>query len=93
LTILSPQSHVKIQRVYPFEDTLPNVRGRGGTDLRPVFEPDFLAEHRPDGIVYFSDGFGPYPEEDPGVETLWVLTKWHDFPCPWGQKAIMAEKS
>src|SRR3712207_8113548 len=55
--------------------SLRDVAGRGGTDLRPVFEAEFLAEHRPDGVIYFTDGQGPYPQEDPGVKALWVLTK------------------
>lgn len=59
---------------------------RGGTDLRPVFQSKFLPEHRPDGIIYFTDGCGPCPEQDPGVRTLWILTKPIPFPCTWGEK-------
>ncbi len=81
-----------IHRVYPFAGTFADAAGRGGTDLRPVFEPEFLAEHRPDGVVYFTDGEGPYPEEAPGVQTLWVLTKDWPFRCPWGQQALMHGK-
>jgi len=77
----------RIQRVYPFEGRLDSVAGRGGTDFRPVFEPAFLADHDPDGIIYFSDGWGPYPEDEPRVRTLWVLTKPWQFDCPWGDKA------
>jgi predicted metal-dependent peptidase len=78
-----------IQRVYPFTGSLREVAGRGGTDLRPVFAAEFLRQHRPDGVVYFTDGAGPYPAEEPGVRTLWVLTKPWDFACPWGEKAHM----
>jgi predicted metal-dependent peptidase len=83
---------VEIARVYPFAGVLPGVIGRGGTDLRPVFEPAFLRPLRPDGIVYFTDGDGPYPRRDPGIPTLWVLTKANsDFPwgktVPWGRGA------
>jgi predicted metal-dependent peptidase len=88
LTIV--ECDAQIHRTYPFAGRLPDVVGRGGTDLRPVFAPDFLREHRPDGVVYFTDGIGPHPAEDPGVKTLWVLTKPHDFLCPWGQKAQMS---
>jgi hypothetical protein len=42
-------------------------------------------------VIYFTDGLGPYPEEDPGVKTLWVLSKPMDFACPWGQKAHLGE--
>ena len=65
----------------------PCPKGRGGTDLRPVFAPDFLAAHQPDGIIYFTDGFGPYPVETPRTKTLWVLSKPSEFTCPWGEKA------
>jgi predicted metal-dependent peptidase len=78
-----------VHRVYPFAGSFQEAAGRGGTDLRPVFEPAFLAEHRPDGVVYFTDGEGPYPPRPPGVPTLWVLTKDWPFRCPWGQKALL----
>jgi predicted metal-dependent peptidase len=80
---------VVIHRVYRFEGRLDDVAGRGGTDLRPVFQPEFLREHRPEGIIYFTDGIGPYPEENPGVRTLWVLTKAQPFTCPWGKQTVM----
>jgi predicted metal-dependent peptidase len=79
-----------IQRVYPFEGTITEMAGRGGTDLRPVFAADFLREHRPDGVIYFTDGEGPFPPDDPGVKTLWVLSKPWGFACPWGIKAHLA---
>ncbi len=79
----------EISRVYPFTGRITSVVGRGGTDLCPVFEPDFLREHRPNGVVYFTDGLGPYPTHDPGVRTLWVLTKDVGFPCPWGKRVVL----
>lgn len=82
----------KIQRIYPFKGEVKSVTGRGGTDLRPVFSPAFLQKHRPDGIIYFTDGEGPYPPEDPGVKTLWVLTKPAPFGCPWGTKALLPDE-
>jgi hypothetical protein len=82
-----------IHRVYPFEGQFADAAGRGGTDLRPVFEPEFLAEHRPDGVVYFTDGEGPYHVQPPGVSTLWVLTKDWPFRCPWGQQTLMRGKT
>lgn len=79
-----------IQRIYPFRGKLNAVKGRGGTDLRPVFESDVLGKFRPNGVVYFTDGYGPYPEEPPSIPTLWVLTvdpENHPFDCPWGEQA------
>ena len=79
-----------IQRVYPFEGRLLDVSGRGGTDFCPIFELQFLREHRPDGVIYFTDGYGPYPSP-PDVKTLWILSKINDrFDCPWGEKAYLS---
>jgi predicted metal-dependent peptidase len=76
-----------IARSYPFRGAVEQVKGRGGTDLRPVFEPGFLRAHRADGVVYFSDGEGPYPPHAPPLPVLWMLTKPSAFSCPWGERA------
>ncbi len=76
---------VEVTRMYPFEGSLATVKGRGGTDFRPVFEPTVLGNH--DGVVFFTDGQGPFPKDPPRVPTLWVLTKPLDFECPWGDRA------
>jgi hypothetical protein len=78
---------VEITRVYPFSGSLPTVVGRGGTDLRPVFAPAFIGREKPDGVVYFTDGEGPFPEAPAPLPTLWILTKPEAFPCPWGERA------
>jgi predicted metal-dependent peptidase len=78
---------VAIARSYPFQGRLDQVKGRGGTDLRPVFAPEVLRAHRADGVIYFTDGEGPYPAEQPGLPVLWILTKPGRFACPWGTRA------
>jgi predicted metal-dependent peptidase len=83
----------EIQREYPFAGALVDVAGRGGTDLRKVFAPAFLARHRPDGVVYFTDGEGPFPADPPAVPTLWILTKPFDFGCPWGERARLERRA
>ncbi len=51
------------------------VKGRGGTDLRPPFTQPVLNRFKPDLLAYFTDGYGPAPAAaPPGVEVLWVLT-------------------
>jgi predicted metal-dependent peptidase len=76
-----------IARVYPFRGVVGSVKGRGGTDLRPVFDARFLESRGADGVVYFTDGEGPFPERPPHVPVLWMLTKPATFACPWGQRA------
>ena len=94
LVVLGERAHVTIAecdssvtRIYPFAGRIENVVGRGGTDLRPVFAPEILGAHDIDGVVYFTDGDGPFSNEPPPVPTLWVLTKPHLFRCGWGEKA------
>ncbi|MEO6597500.1 MAG: VWA-like domain-containing protein [Planctomycetota bacterium] len=78
-----------IQREYAFRGELQSVRGRGDTDLRPVFEPEVRARHRVDGVVYFTDGGGPFPAANPGIKTLWVLSGDRPFECEWGARVYM----
>jgi predicted metal-dependent peptidase len=87
--VVLAQCDVEVTAVGPFEGRLERVAGRGGTDLRPVFEPEFLARVAPDGVVYFTDGEGPFPAAPPPVPTLWVLTRPAVFACPWGQRAVL----
>jgi len=82
----------EIRREYPYKNELKSVRGRGGTDLCKVFAPERLDRHRPDGIVYFTDGKGPHPDRNPGVPTLWVLTTGEEFPCSWGARVHMSNR-
>ena len=98
LVVLADRAHVTIAecdvsvaRIYPFAGRIENVVGRGGTDLRPVFADDVLGAHDIDGVVYFTDGEGPFSRTPPPVPTLWVLTKPHGFGCAWGQKAWLRE--
>lgn len=66
------------------------LKGGGGTSFIPVF--DLAAEQAakrdgrpPDLIVFFTDGYGSAPAEDPGIPTIWLLTgNQHTTPAPWG---------
>jgi predicted metal-dependent peptidase len=73
-----------IHRTYPYKP-LTAVCGRGGTDLRPPLERDFLRKHKPDVIVYFTDGYGPAPDRPPGVPVIWCLLPGGRVPAPWGR--------
>lgn len=73
-----------IHNVYLYKP-IRSVQGRGGTDLRPPFEPDFLRQCRPDLIVYFTDGHGPAPENSPRIPMIWCLTPGGTRPAAWGR--------
>ncbi len=57
-----------------------SVQGGGGTDFRPVFwHVDKLVEEGEfenlGGLVYFTDGYGTYPDWVPSYKTAFVLHK------------------
>ena len=54
------------------------LRGFGGTDFRPVF--DYVEQLRQageftnlKGLIYFTDGFGTFPERQPDYHTAFVF--------------------
>ena len=65
---------VIIQKKYAYNGEFPNqIKGRGGTNFNP---PIVLAnkEVRPDGIIYFTDGFALPPTIKSKYPILWVIT-------------------
>ena len=49
-----------------------HMMGGGGTDFRPAMKR--AGEVDADLIVYFTDGYGTYPEEQPTQDVLWLVT-------------------
>ena len=85
-----------------FERYLENlvIRGGGGTDFRPAFWR--IGELRRDGelkdlkgILYFTDGCGRYPEEEPDYQVWFVMLQGHfdtiDMPG-WIHRLVLEEK-
>ena len=68
----------------------PMVSAVGGTSFKPPFERGFLREHRPDLVVYFTDGQGPAPECPPSVPVIWCLTQGGRMPVEWGREVRMS---
>ena len=46
-------------------------RGGGGTDFSPVFR--HLEQSPPRMLIYFTDGFGTFPEEEPPFPVIWAI--------------------
>ena len=73
--------------------------GDGGTDFRPAFEwVDQLLEqkefHNLKGLIYFTDGFGIYPQKMPPYKTAFVFMQdnYRDVDVPvWAMKLILDE--
>lgn len=82
--VIVVECDTQIRAVYPYRP-ITEVQGRGGTDFRPVFDPAFLQVHRPDLLIYFSDGRGKVPLEAPRIPVIWALTVNGRIPCSWGR--------
>ena len=73
--------------------------GDGGTDFRPAFEwVDRLLEqhefHNLKGLIYFTDGFGIYPQKMTPYKTAFVFMQdnYRDVDVPvWAMKLILDE--
>ena len=72
--------------------------GQGGTDFRPAFA--YVEQLRQKGefddlkgLIYFTDGYGIYPERMPGYRTAFVFFEddYRDVPA-WAIRLILREK-
>ncbi len=79
------QCDKKIRNTFTLRGQLHTIVGRGGTDLRPPLEPEFLDRHRPSMVIYFTDGDGRVPKRAPDVPVVWCLTTKNKPPASWGQ--------
>jgi predicted metal-dependent peptidase len=89
--IIVVECDTEIQAVYDYKRPITEVRGRGGTDLRPPLESSFLRKHRVDLAVFFTDGYGPAPDRKPQVPVLWALAPGGESPAAWGKVVKMEE--
>lgn len=72
----------------PDDDLQFAAHGGGGTDFRPPFA--WLEEQQivPRALVYLTDGYGPFPEDEPQFPTLWCINN-HDVTPPHGEHLIL----
>ncbi len=93
------QEHVKITSQEEFDNYLKNMKlhGFGGTDFRPVFSlTDKLISEKEftnlKGLIYFTDGYGSFPEKKPPYETAFVFVRDnYEIPevPPWAIKLVL----
>ncbi len=84
----------KVVEPIPFEDVqdVMSIKpyGGGGTSFHEVFKyiKEKMNDHLPSGIVIFTDGCAPFPDESValGIPVLWVITSDYIDP-PWGSVA------
>ena len=85
-----------------FQAYIKNVKvsGYGGTDFRPVFDRvDMLVNNGGirdlNGLIYFTDGYGIYPEQVPDYKTAFAFLNEdknrHEVPW-WAIKTVLEEE-
>lgn len=76
------------------------IRGLGGTDFRPVFQ--YVEQLRREkefqnlrGLIYFTDGYGTFPERKPDYETAFVFIR-EEYELPevpaWAIKLVLEQE-
>lgn len=93
------QEAIKITSQEEFDDYLKNMKlkGFGGTDFRPAFSyVDELINKgeftRLKGIIYFTDGWGVFPERKPNYDAAFVFIREDNFNLnvpPWAIKLVL----
>lgn len=98
----SVQEDIRITTDAEFEEFLINgkLTGFGGTDYRPAFEhvQRLIDEGEFEdlkGLIYFTDGYGIYPEKMPPYEAMFVFLDEDDrrgaMP-PWAIKVVLSQE-
>jgi predicted metal-dependent peptidase len=72
----------------PDDDLQFAAHGGGGTDFRPPFR--WLEENQivPRALVYLTDGYGPFPEQEPNFPVMWVINN-HNVTPPHGEHLVL----
>lgn len=61
----------------------PSMTGGGGTSFLPVFEKVEEMGITPAVLLYFTDGYGAFPDHAPEYPVIWIMTTDHEVP--WGE--------
>lgn len=85
--VLYDYGEITEENIIPFKDFKSAVKsgeakivGRGGTDFQAPI--DYAIQNRYDGIIYFTDGYAPYPtlpKDKPEYPISWVLCNKTDY--------------
>ena len=66
------------------------LKGRGGTSFIPVFDKIREEGIRPSCLVYLTDSYGSFPDEQPEYPVLWIINN-NEGKVPWGREARLSD--
>ena len=64
------------------------LHGGGGTDFRPPFKWLEDNQIQPRAFAYLTDGYGPFPEQEPDFPNIWCINN-HNVTPPYGEHIIL----
>lgn len=87
ITVLYADAEIAAIDQFDADDPITlSPRGGGGTDFRPVFNWIEDRDEPPRALLYFTDGYGSFPDEEPpDTETLWLTTSLDPLEYPMGE--------
>lgn len=93
------RSDIKIQNEDDLKEFIEHgeLRGFGGTDFRPVFDYVEILQEQGEfenlkGLIYFTDGFGIYPEKMPDYDVIFAFLNEDENRAAvpsWAMKVVM----
>jgi len=90
ITLITADAKVRTHHTYyPGEKLEYRLGGGGGTDFRPTFT--YIETHidHPTLLLYFTDGMGTFPQEEPSYDVMWVMPEAKDVP--FGEVLVLQE--
>ncbi len=81
IDLITADAKIQSHKVFlPGENVTYEVSGGGGTDFRPVFE--YIDQHinYPTLLLYFTDGMGTFPQDEPSYDVMWVMPETKEVP-------------
>ncbi|WP_457608621.1 vWA domain-containing protein [Nitratifractor sp.] len=89
IDLIVADDRVRSHQIYETGEPLAcEPTGGGGTDFRPVFNYIGKEMDPPLALLYFTDGMGIFPAEEPPYEVLWVLSV--EREVPFGRRVFTA---
>ncbi|MGC9351579.1 MAG: VWA-like domain-containing protein, partial [Sulfurovum sp.] len=90
IDIITADTKVHSHKTYlPGEALAYEVSGGGGTDFRPVFKYIDQNIEYPTALLFFTDGEGIFPKEEPSYDVMWVMPE--TLEVPFGELLLLQE--
>jgi predicted metal-dependent peptidase len=81
IDLITADAKVQSHEVFlPGQSLNYELSGGGGTDFRPVFEFIDQQINYPTILLYFTDGMGTFPKQEPSYDVTWIMPQEKEVP-------------